>query len=155
MLNTANPDNFGKLVLEHYKFLIDEHEFLVTKNNDWTYIFENTTTRVTVMMEQAINLVVDIEPIGEGAKSLLRQNILPTKLGVISISMCLDKDLKYKVEKRSERSRMVNVPAEIEKQAHLLRKYCQPMLQGDFRDWTQITECLSKRGDEFLDIFWN
>lgn len=154
MLNTENLDNFGKLVLNHYKFLIDEYNFSFVREDEWTYKFENATTRVIVMMERAINLVIEIEPIGESAKSLLRQNVLPSKLGVISISMCLDQDLKYKIEKISAKNRIINVPVELEKQAYLLRKYCQQMLQGNFNDWPQIKECLSMRSKEFLDIFW-
>lgn len=154
MLNTENLDNFGKLVLNNYKFLVDEYDFSFVKEGDWEYKFENATTRVVVMMEQAINLLVEVEPIGESARSLLRQNILPSRLDVISISMCLDKNLKYKIEKVSDKNMAINVPVEIEKQAYLLRKYCQALLQGNFSDWPQIKECLSKRSKEFLDIFW-
>lgn len=154
MINAANLDNFGKRVLDHYGFLVDEYQCLLTQKDDWTYIFENTTTRVIIMMERGVNLVVEIEPIGEGARSLLRQNILPTKLGVIPICMCLDKELKYKVERQYEKSRFVNVPVELEKQADLLRKYCQHILHGDFSEWVQIENCLSARSGEFLSLFW-
>lgn len=154
MHDTANLDNFGKLVFDHYKFLVDEHDFLMAREDEWTYKFENATTRVTIMMERGSNLVIEIEPIGESAKSLLRQNILPSKLGVITICLCLDQNLKYSVAKLNLIHKIIDVPVELEKQAHLLRKYCGNMLKGNFDDWPQIKDCLSKRSDEFLEMFW-
>jgi hypothetical protein len=38
-------------------------------------------------------------------------------MDIVTISMCLDENLKYKVEKLSTASLMTNVPVELEKRA--------------------------------------
>lgn len=149
----SHPDNFSGLVLRHYKFLVDEFDFKIIHENNWTYIFESTSVRVMVMMENTIDLVVEIEPIGESARFLLRQNILPFKLSVISICMCLDETLNYKIEKISEKKLIIDTPKEIEKRALLLKQYCPHILRGDFTDWKHIIDCLSRRSKEFLNVF--
>ena len=68
--------------------------------------------------------------------------------------MCLDPNLKYSVEKLWGKTTFTNVPVEMEKRAFLLRQYCKEILTGNYSNWIQITECISKRANEFLDIFW-
>lgn len=149
---SLQASEFEALVIKHFKFLVDNHKFTVKKIDDWTYYIENRVMRVRILLEHSTLLSIAIEPIGEGANQLLRKNISPYGgLSLVIISMCLDSQLKYKID-RHEGSIATNVPVELEKQTNLLNRYCQKMLKGDFSEWEQIEECRAERRNEFIRI---
>jgi hypothetical protein len=134
---------FEKLVRKHYGFLEEDFGFSMRKLNDWAFLAETRDTRVSVYLEHHSVLVVEIEPIGEGAGQLLRQSILPESMTVLSIFKYYNAELKYAIERLDEKNFVDNVPVELEKRAALLKKYCTKILQGDYSDWPKIERYLS------------
>jgi hypothetical protein len=140
------------LVLKHFGFLINEYKFTYKKFDDWTYDLENRTTKVHILCEHYMFLSISIEPLGKSAEQLTRKNItIRNGLPLVVISMCLDPDLKYKIE-RYEGSVATNIPIELEKESNLLKSYCTKMLKGDFSQWEGILECKAKRRHEFIRL---
>jgi hypothetical protein len=152
MIELISPPSFELLVMQNYRFLIDDYGFTLNKKGDWLYSLESQNARVTVLAEHASRVSVALEPIGEGSQQLLRKNIFPLGISVVVISMCLDKNLGYRVVRIANDPYVHNIPVELERQAGLLRKYCTKMILGDFSDWAEIQNCMHKRSQEFLHI---
>lgn len=151
-MSMISPSEFEMLVKKYYKFLIDEFGFSLSKQGDWSFSLETKNTKISLLVEHECLLSVALQPIGDEASRLLRQNILPSEISVIVISMCLDPNLQYKIKRLGSNSIDNDIPVELERCAELLKKYCKKMLTGDFSDWGMIKNCMSKRAYEFLNI---
>ena len=79
------PEDFESLTRKFYKFLEDDFGFSIKKLNDWAFVAETGSTKLSIYLEYYSALVVEIEPIGEGASQLLRQNILPSSMTILSV----------------------------------------------------------------------
>ena len=140
MFTPISPDELEQLIKKHFQFLCDDFGFSIKKLSYYQYVAEANAVKVLFEVEHAVNLVIEIVPIGEGASFLLKQNIIPESISPISVSRYYDSNLEYKVEMIDENNFISNVPVELEKRAILLQKYCTKMLRGDFSDWTAIEE---------------
>ncbi len=139
-----SAEEFELLVREQSKFLLIDYDCSLVKVNDWKYFIENGTTRVMYLIEGDA-LALGIEPIGDGANQLLKQNIIPSSIDVFVISECLDPTLRYSVITIGENWYIHNIQVEIKNRTNLLKKYCQKMLQGDYSQWPDIKKCLSEQ----------
>jgi hypothetical protein len=140
MFTPITPDELEQLIKTHYQFLCDDFGFSIKKLSNYQYVAEAKSVKILFDIEHAVNLVLEIEPIGEGASFLLRQNIIPGTISPISVSEYYDSNLDYKVEMIDENNFINNIPVELERQAILLHKYCEKMLRGDFTEWTAVKE---------------
>lgn len=152
MAVSTTASEFEMLVKKYYKFLIDDFGFTLNKLGDWSFSLETRNAKVSLLVEHAILLSVALVPIGEEAARLLRQNVLPNGISVIVISMCLDPNLQYKIKRLDNKGIDNDILVEMERRAELLKKYCKKMLNGDFSDWGEIENCMSRRAYEFLQI---
>lgn len=143
MPENLTTNDFDELVNVHYKFLEENFGFSVHKRSDWTYVVESHDTRIHIYLEHFAILVVEIEPIGEAAKQLLRKNLLPSIIDIVPISNYYDPELHYKAAMREEKRFEHNIPVEIARRAELLKKYFFKMLQGDFSEWGEISRRFS------------
>ncbi len=137
MTDPMLPDEFDNLVMKHYNFLADDFGFSIQKIFNYKYVAETSKMRIHIYLEHVVNLMVELEPIGEGASQLLRKNILPESVSVISISRHYDPSLKYKIEMLDEEKFISNISVELEKRSNLLTKYCAKILSGDLSDWPE------------------
>ena len=137
MTDPMLPDEFDNLVMKHYNFLADDFGFSIQKIFNYKYVAETSKMRILIYLEHVVNLMVELEPIGEGASQLLRKNILPESVSVILISRHYDPSLKYKIEMLDEEKFISNISVELEKRANLLTKYCTKILSGDLSDWPE------------------
>ncbi len=137
------PEDFERLIRKFYKFLEDDFGFSIKKLNDWAFVAETGSTRLSIYLEYYSALVVEIEPIGEGASQLLRQNILPSSMTILSIIKYYAPDLQYKNEMLNENNFVDNISVELERRASLLQKYFTKLLMGDYSDWPKIKKYLS------------
>ncbi|MCP4140206.1 MAG: hypothetical protein GY755_07940 [Chloroflexi bacterium] len=135
---TSFSDEFDRLVRTHYKFLCDEYGFEIEKVKDEHYVAKTENVKVYIELERGINFVVGIEPTGESANSLLRQNILPRRIGVVIVAQYYDSDFDYKSERIFEKRFISNLPNKLERWSLVLQKYCIEMLDGDFSDYDSI-----------------
>ena len=78
------------------------------------------------------------KPIGEEAKKLLRENILPEQLSIIVVSKCLNPGVDYKIIWDNP------IDIELERRSKLLKEYCPDFVNGDFSKWISVIECLKK-----------
>ena len=140
MFTPITPDEIEQLIKRHYQFLCDDFGFSIKKLSNYQYVAEAKNVKVNFNVEHGVNLVIEIEPVGEGASFLLRQNITPGTISPISISRFYDSNLEYKVDMIDEQGFISNVPVELERRALLLQKYCTKMLLGDFSDWAAVKE---------------
>ena len=131
-------EEFYSLINRFFGFLIDDYQFVLKKKNERHYDFETATTRVSVFLEHHI-LVVGIEPIGEEARNLLRNNILPQQIGVSVVAQALNPNLDYEV--------IWNEPvlSAMERESKIVKNYCQDFLKGDFTKWTDVLTSLRRR----------
>jgi len=142
MPKVITPDEFNKLMKKSFRYLENEFSFSVRKVNDWTYVAETPDTRIYIYIEHYAILVVEIEPIGEQANQLLRQNILPSRADIVPMSKYYNPKLNYKPEMLDKKNYIHNIPIEIEKRATLLKTYFTKMLRGDFSDWPKMEKYL-------------
>jgi hypothetical protein len=66
------------------------------KNSDFNYDFVTSNTKISIFTEHN-TLVVGIEPIGEEARKLLRNDILPKQIEAIVVAESLHPNLDYRV----------------------------------------------------------
>lgn len=130
-MSNISAEEFGSLVKTHFGFLVDEYDFSLKKNSDWSYDIVSPATKVSVFVEKN-TLVVGVEPIGETARELLRNNILPGQFSVSVIARSLSPSLDYKVIWDEP------IPTAMERKAQLLKKYCVEILNGDFTKWAHV-----------------
>ena len=138
---SITSSEFDVLVKKHYKFLINDFGFSLSKLGDWSFSLENQNAKVSLLVEHENLLSIALEPIGEQSAVLLQKNILPEANSIIVISMCLDPSLQYKVKRLDKKGISHNIPVELERQAELIKKYCEKMLDGDFSSWGTIKNC--------------
>jgi hypothetical protein len=143
---------FGKLVLINYRFLIDEYGFSLCISRDWEYAFETSNTVVRILTEHALTLAVTIEPMGEAADNLFRQDMPINGADIAVISMCLDPNLQYRFARIADKGIAIDIAIELERRASLMKKYCEKYLKGDFSDWAVIVECYRKNVWKFYHI---
>lgn len=146
----VSPNEFKNLVDEYCRFLEIEYGCVIKKINDWKFTVENSTTRVLILIEGDA-LTIGIEPIGDGANQLLRQNIIPSGIEVYLLSECLDPTLHYEIALVGNEKYIHDIKVEIKKRTDLLRKYCTNMLQGDYSEWPEIEKCMSERRRKLRD----
>ena len=108
------------------------------KKTDLSYDFETETSRVSIFIEFNV-AVIGIEPIGEEARKLLRNNILPEQFGVTVVAQYLNPDLDYKVIRGEP------LASAMERVSRILKEYCPDFLRGDFTRWTDVLEAKNKR----------
>jgi len=137
-MSNISPEEFDSLTKKFFGFLIDEYRFVLKKKSDLNYDFETSTTKISVFVEYN-TLVVGIEPIGEEARKLLRNNILPEQLGVTVVARSFNPDLDYKV--------MWDEPilSAMERQSQIIKDYCKDLLTGDFTKWIDVLTVKNKR----------
>jgi hypothetical protein len=145
MFTPITPDELEKLVNLHYQFLLDDFGFSIKKVGDYKFVAESKNVKVHIDVEHAVNVLIEIEPAGEAASFLLKQNIIPGTVSIISVSEYYDSNLEYKAEMIDENNFIDNVPVELEREALLLQKYCTKMLRGDFSDWMAVKENILAR----------
>jgi hypothetical protein len=131
-------EEFDSLTKRFFGFLTDEYHFDLKKKSDLSYDFETATTRISIFVEYNV-VVVGIEPIGEEARKLLRNNILPQQLGVSVVAKSLNPDLDYEVIWDEP------ILSAMERQSQIVKNYCQDFLMGDFTKWTDVLAAMKKR----------
>jgi len=131
-------EEFDSLTKKFFGFLIDEYQFVLKKKSDLSYDFETSTTKISIFVEFN-TLVVGIEPIGEEARKLLRNNVLPEQLGVTVVARCLNPDLDYKVIWDEP------ILSAMERESQIVKNYCKDFLTGDFTKWTYVLTTKNKR----------
>jgi len=137
-MSNISSEEFDSLVKNFFGFLINEYHFVLKKSSDLVYDFESSTTKISVFVEYN-TLVVGIEPIGEEARKLLRNNILPERLDVIVVAKCLNPDLNYKIIWDEP------ILSAMERESQIVKNYCKVFLIGDFTKWTDILIAKKKR----------
>jgi len=137
-MSNISAGEISSLIKKHFGFLIDEYGFLLKKNSDQSYDFESSTTKISIFTEYN-TLVIGIEPIGEEARKLLRNNILPEQLDVIVVSECLNPDFDYKVIWDEP------IPFAMERKSQVVKNYCVDFLRGDFTKWADVLNALKNR----------
>jgi hypothetical protein len=137
-MSNISSEELNSLIKKHFGFLIDEYGFLLKKNSDQSYDFESSTTKISIFTEYN-TLVIGIEPIGEEARKLLRNNILPKRLDVIVVSECLNPEFDYKVVWDEP------IPSAMERKSQAVKNYCVDFLSGDFTKWTDVLTALKNR----------
>jgi hypothetical protein len=152
MASSIGSSEFQSLVRLHFGFLSDEYGYAIMDRSDWSCNFHGSNTKISLLVEHASFLSVDIEPIGEQAKWLLRQNIIPESISVVVVSMCLDPNLRYRVARLHGKAPYQDIPVEMQNRSRLLKKYCRKMLAGDFSEWKVVMHCASERAYEFLSL---
>jgi hypothetical protein len=131
-------EELNALITKHFGFLVGEYGFALKKKSEQSYDFETSTTRISIFIEYN-TLAVAIEPIGEEARKLLRNNILPEQLDVIVVAESLVPDLDYKVIWDEP------IPSAMERESQLVKNYCVGFLKGDFTKWTDVLDALKRR----------
>ena len=95
-------------------------------------------TKISIFTEHN-TLVVGIEPVGEEAGKLLRNNILPEQLGISVVARSLYPDLDYKIIWDEP------IPSAMERESQLVKNYCADFLRGDFTKWTDVLNARKNR----------
>jgi hypothetical protein len=137
-MSNIPAEELDSLINQHFGFLIDEYGFHLKKNSDSSFDFETSATKLSIFVEYN-TLVVGIEPIGEEARKLLKNNILPKKLGVSVVARSLNPDLDYKVIRDEP------MPSAMERISQVVKNYCGDFLRGDFTKWTDVLNVLKNR----------
>ena len=137
-MSNVPAEEFESLTRQYFGFLVDDYHFALKKKNDLSYDFETETTRVSIFIEFNV-AVIGIEPIGEEARKLLRNNILPEQFGVTVVAQYLNPDLDYKVIRGEP------IASAMERESRILKEYCQDFLRGDYTKWTDVLEAKNKR----------
>ena len=130
-------EEFRSLVLRYFDFLINEHSYTYQEIGERKFTLESPLTRISIFIEYS-TVVVGIEPIGEEAKKLLRENILPEQLSIIAVSKCLNPGVDYKINWDNP------IDSELERRSKLLKEYCSDFVSGDFSKWISVIKCLKK-----------
>ena len=130
-------EEFRLLVLRYFDFLINEHSYIYKEIGERKCTLESPLTKISIFIEYT-TVVVGIEPIGEEAKKLLRENILPEQLSIIVVSKCLNPGVDYKIIWDNP------IDIELERRSKLLKEYCPDFVSDDFSKWISVIECLKK-----------
>jgi len=138
MPEQITASEFAKYTKQSFEYLEKEYGFTMRKLDDWDYVAETSNTKIHIYVEHYAILVVEIEPIGEQAKWLLSQNILPARAGIVPMSNYYNPNLNYQPAMLDPKNFVQNIPVELDKRADLLKTYFINMLQGDFSDWPQM-----------------
>ena len=126
-MNIPTKDDFKRGVSKHFSFLVKEYGF-VLKNELYTdhgdkIDFESDVCRVSFIMERC-QLLIDLAPSGSVGQEI--------DLGHIVLQANPESDFKYAFSPDGF------VPSEYTRLAFILKKYCEPILRGDFSKWPQI-----------------
>lgn len=138
MPEQITASEFDKFTKQSFEYLEKEYGFTMRKLDDWAYVAETSNTIIHIYVEHYAILVVEIEPIGEPAKWLLSQNMLPSRAGIVPLSNYYNPNLNYEPALLDPINFVQNIPVELDKRAELLKTYFIKMLQGDFSDWPQM-----------------
>jgi len=140
MVQPLTLGEFDNLVTRHFGFLEKDFGFSFKRISYDAYRIESPNTTIHIFLEYGVNLVGGIEPAGEAAKQLLRQNIIPEMMTILAVCRYYDPKLKVILEPTPK----YDIRLQMEKQAVLLKKHCQQMLKGDFSDWPEIKKYLRR-----------
>jgi hypothetical protein len=138
MFQENSMENFESLVRRYYKFLESDFGFSIQKLRDDAFVVEKHNVKISIYLEYGVALIVEIVPTKEAATQLLKQNIFPEPLDVLSVSKYYNPALQY------ENFINDNIPNGLEKRAALINEYLGKMLHGDFSDWPKIGKYLSR-----------
>jgi hypothetical protein len=133
-----SAEELNSLINQHFGCLVSEYGFQLNKNSDSNYDFLSSTTKISLFTEYN-TVVISIIPVGEEARKLLRNNILPEAIGITVVAKALHPDLNYKVIWDEP------IPSTMQREAEILKNYCTEFLQGDFTKWADVLDSLKRR----------
>lgn len=137
-MSNISAAEFNSLTKEYFNFLTHEYGFQLKKNSDLNYDFFTSNTKLSVFLEYN-TLVVGIEPIGEEARKLLRNNILPEQISVSVVARSLHPNIDYKIIWDEP------ISLAMERISRLVKSYCVDFLHGDFTKWIEVINVIKKR----------
>lgn len=144
---TENPelDQFN----QHFGFLVQEYGFQVEQQDlpaaiVFTASSANCVLRISIPKPNHPTgfATISIRPVGAVAQELTRKDDLP-QIDIAQIVRCYEPDLEQREWWDSRESRQ---PLPV--LAMYVKKYCQPMLQGDFSQWPFVQKRLRELFEE-------
>lgn len=138
-MNKSPEDVFIQEVPKAFIFLVSEFGFNLSKRHDC--LFEATSPQCIVLIgNDWPGLYIALKPSTESTGIGNRARIEP--IGLSWIVNYLYPDIHYSETKLNT---VDQIPAELHRQANVLKRFCSRFLNGEFSRWEEIVDFIGKK----------
>ena len=140
----------AELIKNHFKYLLDEYGFSIEREyyspeimGNAAVVYISNTTGVIIAVDRS-QVLISI-----GRSALPEDQWFEFSDVIHFYAPTVKEAYIFQIDD----THLVEVELQLERLAQLLRKYCEPLLRGNFSDEDQIKEFERQRAEEMLEDF--